>query len=452
MIIYAYLRPANFRPIYEKKMGVTPDPAQIRNLDFYFGAAQAGCQASMIISDDLVPLIAFPPPLPPPPTIHPLTWPPSHPSMQPQLSGLTITQTYIYYRRFPDDSLKIKALVAFVCLSEVAHAICLGQALYALTISDYGQPEHVFIAPRSLPALIFLSGLVAASVEAFFSFRIYVLSKKVYIPISSWIMSFLCLVEASVIFSVRLDKIILLGSRSKRLLIALWSVAAVHDLTVTTTLLVILVRERSNAYKRTVALLDKLIMYNIGLSTNWICYNLFALTNLYNRERNIDKLVAMKDNLIWLAVFAISVRFISNSLLASLNSRATLRAMNQVSSSSSISTDGSNTSTSIRGVGCAPNTWSRRDGDWANLNLKPRIVSVVHSWSVCKDVLENGLGSDRAPDTISTNTSESKDTQISSPLAGGARRERRDEPASVGRFARAEARDKFTFYSAPGVF
>jgi hypothetical protein len=31
---YAYPRPANFRPIYEKKMGVTPDPAQIRNLDF----------------------------------------------------------------------------------------------------------------------------------------------------------------------------------------------------------------------------------------------------------------------------------------------------------------------------------------------------------------------------------------------------------------------------------
>ncbi|KAJ7366206.1 hypothetical protein DFH08DRAFT_948250 [Mycena albidolilacea] len=179
------------------------------------------------------------------------------------LLGLAITQTYIYYRRFPDDSLKIKALVAFVCLSEVAHAICLGHALYALTISDYGQPEHVFIAPRSLPALIFLSGLVAASVEAFFSFRIYVLSKKVYIPISSWIMSILCLVGASVIFSVRLDKIIHLGSRSKGLLIALWSVAAVNDLTVTTTLLVILVRERSNAYKRTVALLDKLIMYTI---------------------------------------------------------------------------------------------------------------------------------------------------------------------------------------------
>ncbi|KAJ7868822.1 hypothetical protein B0H14DRAFT_3441136 [Mycena olivaceomarginata] len=204
------------------------------------------------------------------------------------LLGLTITQTYIYFRRFPDDSLKIKALVAFVCLSEVAHAICLGHALYALTISDYGQPEHVFIAPRSLPALIFLSGLVAAS-----------------------------------------DKIILLGSRSKGLLIALWSVAAVNDLTtVTTTLLVILVRERSNAYKRTVALLNKPIMYTIE---SGILISASSIATLIC-------LVAMKDNLIWLAVFAISVRFISNSLLASLNSRATLRGMNQVSSSSSIST------------------------------------------------------------------------------------------------------------------
>ncbi|KAJ7868818.1 hypothetical protein B0H14DRAFT_3583646 [Mycena olivaceomarginata] len=265
-------------------------------------------------------------------------------------------------------------------------------------------------------------------------------------------------------------------------------------------------------------------MYTIGLSINWICYNLFALTNFCNRERDVDKLVAMKDNLIWLTVCAISVRFISNSLLA----RATLRAMNQVSSSSSIPTifesyiqkcivyfPSFDSPATVKFIPSEPglatgvffpssaarpeasssrrspnpslgytlrrrppfastllrashppsnpkhvyraqtrcpqrNSYflkgeSRRDCDWANLNSEPRIVSVVHSWSVCKDVLENGLGSDRAPDTTSTNTSESEDTLISSPLAGGARRERQDEPASVGRVARAKARDKFTF-------
>jgi hypothetical protein len=87
-------------------------------------------------------------------------------------------------------------------------------------------------------------------VEAFFAFRIYALSKKLYIPIFSWIMSCLCVVGASVICAVPVEKILRDITRSRGLLIALWSVAAIKDLTVTTTLLVILVCERNNAYKR----------------------------------------------------------------------------------------------------------------------------------------------------------------------------------------------------------
>ncbi|KAJ7787588.1 hypothetical protein B0H14DRAFT_3579521 [Mycena olivaceomarginata] len=283
----------------------------------------------MIISDDLVPVMqdihiqsfssAFPPPIPPPLTIYPLAWPPSYPPMQSQISvstesgafeisalvsyallGLTITQMYIYYRRFPDDSLKIKALVAFVCLSEMAHAICLGHALYTFTISDYEHPEHLVVAPRSLPAVIFLTGFVGPFVEAFFAFRIYALSKKLYIPIFSWIMSCVCVVGASVICAVPVEKILWDITRSRGLLIALWSVAAINDLTV---------HNNSSGYSRltlssrTVALMDKLIMYTIE-------------SGIVSRIATLTCLVAMKDNLIWLTTFAISGRLISNSLLA----------------------------------------------------------------------------------------------------------------------------------------
>ncbi|KAJ7799792.1 hypothetical protein B0H14DRAFT_2902110, partial [Mycena olivaceomarginata] len=192
-------------------------------------------------------------------------------------------------------------------LCEVVHAICLGHALYTFTISDYGHPEHFVVAPRSLPAVIFLSGIVAASVEAFFVFRIYAPSKKLYIPIFSWIMSVLCAVGASVICAVPVDKILRYLTRSREVLIALWSVAAVNDLTVTTTLLVILVRERSNAYKRTVALMDKLIMYTIESGM------LISASSI----ATLICLVAMKDNLIWLTVLQSACDvIISNSLLA----------------------------------------------------------------------------------------------------------------------------------------
>ncbi|KAJ7859278.1 hypothetical protein B0H13DRAFT_2356172 [Mycena leptocephala] len=106
------------------------------------------------------------------------------------LLGVTITQTYIYYSRFPDDSPKLKALVAFVLVCEIAHAICLGHTLYVDTISEYAHPERVQGAPpKSFTTAIFLSGLIGACVQAFFSFRIYGLSKtldwdvdKVWLP------------------------------------------------------------------------------------------------------------------------------------------------------------------------------------------------------------------------------------------------------------------------------
>ncbi|KAJ7898006.1 hypothetical protein B0H14DRAFT_2557518 [Mycena olivaceomarginata] len=194
--------------------------------------------------------------------------------------------------------------------SEVVHAICLGHALYALIISDYGQLEHSVVASRSLPAVIFLSGIVAASVEAFFAFRIYALSKKLYIPIFSWIMSGLCVVGVSVIFAVLVEKISRDLTRSRGLLVALWSVAAINDLTVTK--LFWLFHKKLTLLSRTVALMDKLIMYTIESGMLISASSIATLTCL----------VSMKDN------------FISNSLLA----RATFRAMNQVSSSSSIPT------------------------------------------------------------------------------------------------------------------
>ncbi|KAF7365679.1 hypothetical protein MVEN_00441600 [Mycena venus] len=212
------------------------------------------------------------------------------------LLGVTAAQTYIYYSRFPDDGFKIKALVAFVCICEVAHAICLGHTGYIVTISDYGHPESVFGAvPRSLPAAIFLSAVIGATVQGFFSFRIYRLSKHPCIPILCWIMSFMRVVLAAVISVGLLHEASVerYEVQWKWPLTALWTVSAINDLTITATLVAILVGERNPAHKRTAPIVDKLIVWTIETGMLTSVLSIVALACF----------VAMKDNFIWVAFF-----------------------------------------------------------------------------------------------------------------------------------------------------
>jgi hypothetical protein len=121
-------------------------------------------------------------------------------------------------------------------------------------------------------------------VQGFFAFRIYTLSKKLFIPILCWIMAFLDLLGNFVIFVTLLPMTSVPGYEVQWewLLTAVWSVSAANDLTITATLVFILYSRRTHAQQRyafgslrrrpvshylcsTVALVDKLIVWTIGL-------------------------------------------------------------------------------------------------------------------------------------------------------------------------------------------
>ncbi|KAJ7851100.1 hypothetical protein B0H13DRAFT_2674337 [Mycena leptocephala] len=265
------------------------------------------------------------------------------------LFGVTTTQTYIYYSRFPDDSLKLKVLVAFVWICEVGHALCIGHSLYVYTISDYAHPERVLgPAPKSLETTSIFSGVIGACVQGFFSFRIYVISKKLYIPFLSWVMSVLRLLGCIALFVAGLGMKSVNGYvlQWEWLATFVWSVSTTNDLMISATLVVLLRNHRNRVHMRTAALVEKLILWSIE-------------TGILTSATSIATLVcfvAMKDNFIWIAFWVIgargegvshnmalscnfnhiSLKVFSNSLLASLNSRATLRALNVPISLSSL--------------------------------------------------------------------------------------------------------------------
>ncbi|KAJ6548771.1 hypothetical protein B0H19DRAFT_1265565 [Mycena capillaripes] len=217
------------------------------------------------------------------------------------LFGVTTTQTYIYYSRFPEDSRKLKALVGFVWWCELAHALCIGHSLYVYTISDYLQPALLLAAaPKSLETTSIFSGLISACVQGFFSYRIYSFSRKLCIPILIWALSFLRLLGNIVIFVAALGMKSLPGyvEQWQWLHTSIWSTSTANDLIIAATLVVLLRNQSTNVHKRTAALVDKLILWTIETGVLTSASGVIALICF----------VTMKTNFIWMVLWVISAR------------------------------------------------------------------------------------------------------------------------------------------------
>jgi len=236
------------------------------------------------------------------------------------LFGVTTTQAYMYYGRFPEDSLKMKAMVAAVWCGEFAHTICIAISLYIMVITNYGHPERLLVLPDSLLASTFIGSLVSFGVQVFFAFRIYALSKSLWIPCVCWALSLFRLVPPNVIlfaFGHRPAPEFL--GRFGPLFDAIWAASAANDLLIAGTLVYLLYRRRSNAFQKTAAVVDKMIAWTIE-------------TGVVTSIASIIQLVvfiSLPSTFVWLAFFVVIPRLFSNSLLASLNSRAALRSANE---------------------------------------------------------------------------------------------------------------------------
>ncbi|KAF8217504.1 hypothetical protein K438DRAFT_1556587, partial [Mycena galopus ATCC 62051] len=185
------------------------------------------------------------------------------------LFGVTTTQIYTYYRRFPDDSRILKALLTALRMCEISSTVCVGHLIYTFSILDFGHPELILGSPpKSLSASVLFSGFTTACVHSFFSFRIYTFTKKLYIPCFIWCISFLHLTGRIVIFitSLQAPSFLAYVAEWDWLLTTNWALSVASDVVIATTLVVVLYKQRSHAYEKTVALLDRLIVWTIGLS------------------------------------------------------------------------------------------------------------------------------------------------------------------------------------------
>jgi len=233
------------------------------------------------------------------------------------LFGVTTTQAYIYFGRFPKDSIRIKALVAAVWCGEFAHTICIAISLYTMLITNYEHPERLLVLPNSLLASTFIGSLVSVGVQVFFAFRIYALSKSLWIPCICWALSLFRFIPPNVIlFAYGHQPAPHFLQRFGPLFDAIWAASAANDLLIAGTLVFLLYTRRSIGVEHTVVIVDKLIAWTIETGVVTSIASIIMLVVF----------ISLPSTFAWLALFVVIPRLFSNSLLASLNSRAALRS------------------------------------------------------------------------------------------------------------------------------
>lgn len=232
------------------------------------------------------------------------------------LFGLVTVQTFSYYKKFPNDPWQMRTFVAIIWFMELAHTSLSAHSIYWITVINYGRSESLNRFPPSLIAAVVLSGLIGPPIQAFFSHRVLRLSRRWTIPCICWFLSILRCISVLAVAGTahRSDSITDFKQNWKWLLATSLAISTVVDVLIAGSLCICLWNQREGTFRRTKRLIDKLMVWSIQTG---------LLTSIGTATMLI--LFTAVDNFAWLAVFCIISRLFSNSLMASLNARASLR-------------------------------------------------------------------------------------------------------------------------------
>ncbi|TBU32702.1 hypothetical protein BD311DRAFT_750574 [Dichomitus squalens] len=237
------------------------------------------------------------------------------------LYGGILHQAYRYYRTYTTERLGLKTLVSATVLLETGHTAISMYICYRALVTDYGNPASLSNVTRSVDILPALSGLIVALTQSFFLRRAYLFGKQ-YRP---WALLVLFpLVAGFGEFSSASTVDGFIGASEPGGTLGLphpWIITCASALGVSTdwslTIILILALRRSRSgIKRTDSMLDTLILYTVttGLLTSACMLLVFVFS------------VATPHNLIYIAFSFLLTKLYTNSFLAALNTRQTLRS------------------------------------------------------------------------------------------------------------------------------
>ncbi|KAF7351912.1 Retinol dehydrogenase 12 [Mycena venus] len=226
----------------------------------------------------------------------------------------------MYFKAFPRDSRFLKGLVFALWIVEMAHTACIFNALYMYTITAYGDPTSLTKFPISLDVALVLHGVNVIIVQLFFAHRMSkFLENKYYIPVilsvgTVLLVRFIAFFVSGVA-AVRVASLVTFMQSWKSLILFNVVSCAITDVIMSAILVYQLAIRRADAYKSTIAIVDKLIMWSVET----------CLVTTFTTMVMLVCFLTMKENFIWIGILLVQPKIFSNAMLANLNSRTSFR-------------------------------------------------------------------------------------------------------------------------------
>ncbi|KAJ7257501.1 hypothetical protein B0H12DRAFT_1070418 [Mycena haematopus] len=214
------------------------------------------------------------------------------------LFGLITAQTYVYFKSFPHDARFIKGLVLGLWIVELAHTACIFNALYIYTVKEYGDPTSLIKFPIALDVTILLHGVTVIIVQLFFTHRMSkFLRNKLYIPIIAaaiLVLRFVVFVVTGAAATMMSTLVDFMQKWKPLILFDLIS-CAITDVMISAILVYELAIRRTSAYKSTLAIMDKLIMWSVETCVVTTITTMIMLVCF----------LTMKQNFVWVGILLV---------------------------------------------------------------------------------------------------------------------------------------------------
>ncbi|KAJ8509086.1 hypothetical protein ONZ45_g8703 [Pleurotus djamor] len=230
--------------------------------------------------------------------------------------GMSSVQFFLYHTHYPNDNRYIKATVWGTYTIETILTALTGVSAWRTFGSGWGKLESIEIIDVSWIPLPILNSLPALIVQLFFAWRIWKLTGK------PWISGLIALLGCAMAwyYNIRID---MLGRKVSALLVVWLACNTFCDVLITSVILFILVRVRSeSSIPRTNATLLSIIKFTVETGLVTAIWSIFELTLFLSMPHN---------SFHWI-FFLSRGRLYNNWLLATLNSR---RYVSQSSAASS---------------------------------------------------------------------------------------------------------------------
>ncbi|KAI0637763.1 hypothetical protein C8Q77DRAFT_1214782 [Trametes polyzona] len=224
-------------------------------------------------------------------------------TMGPLLIGM-----YYYFTRYSRDPWTVKLLVVAVWTTDSIHQALISHSVYWYLITEYGNPTALTLLSKTIIVEVFFNAFTGLFVQSFFAARIWKLSgRKLYLVIP--VVLLIAGEFGDLYFKTFVDLV-----QIKGLSISINAFAAAGDVTIAAILCTILHMSRTG-FSRSNTLINRLMVFavNTGLLTS-VCACLSLIT-----------IVALPDTFIYICFFFLVGRLYSNSLMATLNARKSLR-------------------------------------------------------------------------------------------------------------------------------